>query len=246
MPAPSLYLKHEIAIKALPETPRYSLGNKLYFVGIDMAPIENLETGIAVLDRDKRLVRMDKLNTDEQLELFLKNLAPRENLVVSLDVPKSLSIPSKWRQQQVKMHPLQLRPDTNDGAPSDRFAQRAKDFYQAMDEYGVFMVNFFTSHARLRYDLSIPFRNRSPQGCRALQGLLKQRLDIKDVPTNLAPSSVLDAMVAAYAAWGIVYGEEGKDFQLYTDDEDRLYLDPLGRPKPPPSPPRRGWRRRRL
>ncbi len=242
MSVPSLYLKHETAIKALPQTPRFALGNKWYFVGIDMAPIENLETGIAVLDRDRRLVRMNKLNTDEQLMLFLRNLAPRDNLIVALDVPKSLSIPSKWRQQQIKMHALQLEAEANDGAPSDRFAPRAKAFYQAVDEAGIFMVNFFTPHARLRYDLGIPYRNRSPQGCRALQALLRQRLDIKDVPTNLAPSSVLDAIIGAYAAWSLCHGKEGHDFKLYTDDEQRLYLDPLARPRP--KPPARSRRRR--
>ena len=238
----SLYLKHETAIKDLPESPRTSLSNKWYFVGIDMAPIESLETGVAVLDRDRRLVRMDKLNIDEQLVLFLKNLAPADNIVVALDVPKSLSIPSKWRQQQVKMHPHQLDNREQD-APTDRFAQRAKDFYQEITDSGILIYNFFTPHAKLRYDLNIPFRTRSPMGCRTLQALMKQRLDIKDVPTNLVPSSVLDAMVGAFTAWSLVYGKEGRDFQMFTDDRARLYMDPLDTPKPPPKPRRRRFRR---
>jgi hypothetical protein len=241
MSASSIYLKHEITIKDLGETlgsvPKASLTNKWLFVGIDMAPIENLETGIAVLDRDRRMMRMDKLNGDDELMLFLGNLAPPENLVVALDIPKSLNIPSKWRQQQIKMHPLHLGEPYFNGyrelVPTDRYAQRAKDFYDAVNKKGILVVSFFTAHAKLRYGLNIPFRHRSPQGCRAMQAMMKQRLGIKDVPSNLAPSSVLDAMIGAYTSWLLCKGKEGEHFKLYQDDEQRLYLDPLQRTRLP-------------
>lgn len=237
MSASSIYLKHEISIKDLPAlagpVSRASLTNKWLFVGIDMAPIDSLETGIAVLDRDRHIMRMDKLSENEDLLLFLDNLAPPENLVVALDIPKSLSIPSKWRQQQIKMHPLRLQDQmpntTREPVPTDRFAQRAKDFYEAVDSRGILIVNFFTAHAKLRYDMNIPFRSRSPQGCRAMQGMMRQQLGIHDMPANLAPSSVLDAMIGAYTAWLLCKGKEDVHFKLYRDDEQRLYIDPLRR-----------------
>lgn len=237
MSATSIYLKHEITIKDLPaltgSEPRANLGNKWLFVGIDMAPIDSLETGVAILDRDRHILRMDKLSENEDLLLFLDNLGAPENIIVALDVPKSLSIPSKWRQQQIKMHPLRLRSNipnaTQEVVPTDRFAQRAKEFYEAVDERGILMVNFFTAHAKLRLDLNIPFRHRSPQGCKNLQAALRQKLGIQDVPTNLMPSSVLDAMIGAYTAWMLYKGREGEHFKLYRDDERRLYIDPLKR-----------------
>ncbi len=239
MSASSIYLKHEIAIKDLPQLygsdGRASLGNKWYFVGIDMAPIDNLETGIAVLDRGRNILRMEKLDEDKDLLLFLKNLGPADNIVAALDIPKSLSIPSKWRQQQIKMHPLRLLekgPHIPETVPTDRYAQRAKDFYDAVEKQGILIFSFFTPHAKLRLDVNTPFRHRSPQGCRALQALLKQRLLIPNVPTNLAPSSVLDAMVGAYMAHMLCHGKESEHFKLYRDDEERLYLDPLKRLQP--------------
>lgn len=238
MEASSIYLKHELSIKdlegVLGSAPRASMTNKWYFVGIDMAPIDNLETGIAALDRTRRVQRMDKLNEDEQLLLFLDNLAPPENIVVALDIPKSLSIPSKWRQQQIKMHPLRLMeegPHIPEPVPTDRYAQRAKDFYDAVSSRGILIMGFFAAHARLRYGLNIPYRTRSPQGCRALQAMLRQRLRIQDVPTNLAPSSVLDAMIGAYTAWLLCNGKENEHFKLFKDDERRIYIDPIKRPR---------------
>ncbi len=236
MSASSIYLKHEISIKDLAaelgSEPGANLRNKWMFVGVDMAPIDNLETGIAVLDRTRHILRMDKLNREEELLLFLDNLAPPQNIVVCLDIPKSLSIPSKWRQQQIKMHPLRLLeagPHIPEPVPTDRYAQRAKDFYDAVNAKGILIFSYFAAHARLRYDLSVPYRTRSPQGCRALQAMMKQRLGIRDVPSNLAPSSVLDAMVGAYTSWLVCNGKENQNFKLFKDDERRLYVDPLKR-----------------
>jgi hypothetical protein len=239
MMASPIYLKHEISIKDLSAQynadPRVSLTNKWLFVGIDMAPIDNLETGVAVLDRNKRVLRMEKLNEDAELLQFLENLSRSENIIVALDIPKSLNIPSKWRQQQIKMHPLRLneQPDyiSPEQVPTERFAQRAKDFYDAVEKKGILIFGFFTAHAKMRYALNIPFRNRSPQGCRSLQAALRQRLALKDVPTNLAPSSVLDAMIGAYTGWLLCNGKESEHFRLYHDDEKRLYMDPIKRPR---------------
>ncbi len=241
MSASSIYLKHEITIKDLREressSARLNMSQKWLFVGIDLAPIDSLETGISVIDRDRRIVRMEKMNDDDQLLQFIDRLSPVDNIIVALDIPKSLNIVSKWRQQQIKMHPGRVSiPAFGDfiepgSVPSERFAQRAKDFYDALESRGILTVGFFAAHAKLRYSLNIPFRSRSPQGCRALQAALRQRLQIKDVPTNLAPSSVLDAMVGAYTAWLFCYGREAEHFKLYEDDEDRLYLDPLKRPR---------------
>lgn len=214
-----------------PADPRTSLSNKWLFVGIDIAPNDNLETGIAVLDRNRNIVRMEKLNNNDDLLLFLKNLSRSENLVLAVDIPKSLSIASKWRQQQVKMHPLHLMDESpyamREPVPSDRFAPRAKEFYEAVEETGILTFGFFTAHAKLRFGLNIPFRHRSPQGCRALQSTLKQKLGIKDLPANMVPSSVLDALIAAYTAWLTCYGKEDTHFKLYRDEERRLYIDPL-------------------
>ena len=118
---------------------------------------------------------------------------------------------------------------TRELVPTDRFAQRAKDFYDDVRKRNIFIVSFFAAHAKMRYDMNIPYRHRSPQGCRALQAMMKQKLNLQDVPTNLAPSSVLDAMIGAYTAWMLCKGKEGEHFKLFQDDEQRLYLDPLKR-----------------
>jgi hypothetical protein len=233
----SIYLKHEITIKDLPQRftadARASMAQKWWFVGLDLAPSDSLESGIAVLDRKRCLMRMEKLSHDADLLAFLDNLAGSANVMVVLDIPKTLSLTSKWRQQEVRMHPLTLQPTADGGVPSECYANRAKAFYKALEDRGILTFGFFTAHARLRYGLNIPYRHRSSAGCRAMQGSLKQRLGIRDFPSNLAASAILDATLAAYTGWLICHGKEAEHFKLYHDQEQRLYVDPLQCLMPP-------------
>jgi hypothetical protein len=215
--------------RPIPATELPPLGTKWFFVGIDLAPNESLETGVAVLDRQRNLTRMDKIYTDDDILLFLNNLGPANNLIVALDMPKSLSIPGRWRQEEIKMHPLRLaRKDAE--AVTDRYAKRATDLFEAIaKEQGILCFLYYNYLARMRYDLIIPYRNRTPQGCRALQSLIRLRLGIPNVPTNLAPSSVLDAMIGAYAAWSLYKGKDGQHFRLFEDPGERMLLEPIKR-----------------
>lgn len=223
MASPPQMAKHPLTCEDLPH-----LGTKWQFVGIDLAPNEGLETGVAVLDRDRTLVRMDKIYTDEDILHFLASLGPAENLIVALDVPKSLSISGRWRQEEIKMHPLRLyRKETDE--LTNRYAQRATDLYEAISKTGVLLFLYFNHTAKNRYEIMIPYRTRTPQGCRALQSLIKTRLKITNMPTNLAPSSVLDAMIGSYAAWTIFRGKLHQHFELFADAEDHRYLEPVKR-----------------
>jgi hypothetical protein len=228
----SIYLKNEMTIKDLeqcfPNDPRINMGQKWWFVGIDLAPTDTLESGVVALDRTRSLMRMDKFTEDDEILAFLKNLSCSENILVVMDIPKSLSIQSKWRQQELKMHPLSIRNSEKSATvPTERYCDRAQNFYAELEKLGILTFGFFTPHAKLRYNLNIPYRHRSSLGCRALQSSVKQCLGIQNIPSNLVASSVLDAMIAAYTAWLCCYGKEEKHFKLYSDNEKRLYIDPL-------------------
>lgn len=248
LPPDSLYLRQEVSLRQLPP-----VEDRWLFIGIDMAPIETLETGVTMIDRDRKLLRMDKLDRDDEILGFIRNLGQKDKLIIALDVPKSLGIQGKWRQQKVKMHPFSVSPTKRtEGAEGekihhDRFAERALAFYQTLKDEGYFIFNFFTGHARMGYDLNVPFKSRTPQGCRAQQAAIREYLKLQNMPNNLAPSSVLDAMVGAYAAWSVWVGRDKVDFQFYLDDAERLYLNPLQRtPDPKPRRTKRMYRLKRI
>ena len=219
-------------VRELDEDERPNPANKWFFVGIDLAPNDGLETGVVVLNRHKEMMRMDKLTTDEQIICFVESLEPMANVVVAIDVPKSLDIDGKWRQQEVKMFPLRLNP-TELHPPGEKFtnrcSQRAWTLYHKLTERGACVFHYFNHHAKPRFELDIPFRTRTPRGCRALQAVIKTRLQLDDMPNNLAPSSVLDAMIGSYTAWLFGLGAYGKHYRLFWDFQNCMVLDPQDR-----------------
>jgi hypothetical protein len=231
MPAPSLYLKQKTAIKDLAELGFPPISHTTVFVGIDLAPSESLETGIAILDTERNLLRMDKLGVDDDIVQYIQNLQPYTGTLIMIDQPKNLSVENRWRQEQIRMHPLQIYRDG--GSPEDRFSERAMTLYDAIRDNENRLVFLHYNHlAKMRYNLQIPFRTRTPHGCRALQATIKTVLEIPNMPTNLAPISVLDAMIGAYSAWLMRYGSDETHFQLYKDEDKRLHYEPLARLMP--------------
>ncbi|MCA9788166.1 MAG: hypothetical protein KC462_00255 [Cyanobacteria bacterium HKST-UBA05] len=207
------------------------------FASVDLAPNDALETGFSAVDRDRTMVRVDKVYTDEQIVNVVLNMGPPPATLVLIDMPKSLSIPNRWQQEQVKMHPFRLTghfdkstrldEDTQD---VDRFERRGRRLYDAMLATGCKPLLYFNYWTRMNYDLLLPFRSRSPMGCRTLQAGIEDRLQLKQMPTNLSPSSVLESMVGAYAAWSVWGGKAGEDFEVAVDSENYEYLIALDRP----------------
>ncbi|MBX2859917.1 MAG: DUF429 domain-containing protein [Vampirovibrio sp.] len=205
-----------------------SIQDKWTFTGVDLAPNDTLETGVSALDRNGSLIRMDKLNADKDIVAYIKALGPPSGIVVAIDIPKSLEIPGKWRQEEVKMHPLRLVRPT-DGKTTDRYASRGWRLYDMLLEEGVMPLIYTNYQAKMRYKVDVPFRTRTPQGCRALQLALKQTLRIGHIPTNLAPISVLESMVGSYVAWSVFSGKESTHFSLYRDEDNRIHVEPRQR-----------------
>lgn len=218
-----MHLKEDISDQVLPY-----LGLKLRFVGVDLAPNEQLETGFGSIDRERNIVRMDKLYNDCEIISAIENLGPLNGTIVVIDMPKSLSIAGRLAQESVKMHAFQLtRPS---GEKTLRFEQRGIKLCKTLQEKGILSVMYFNYWSRVNYDMLIPFRSRSPQGCRALQTAIEYQLGLKNLPTNLAPSSVLESLIGAYAGWSLWSGQPAKDYKIYKDDLDNMIMIPIGRP----------------
>ncbi|MBK8189298.1 MAG: hypothetical protein IPK79_02500 [Vampirovibrionales bacterium] len=218
------------------------MGDKWLFAGVDLAPNEGLETGVAVVDRARGLVRLDKVNTNTQILCILESLGPSRNVVVSLDMPKSLSIQGEWRQEEIRMFPLRLyRPHS--GEFTDRWGARAWALYDELVRRGFTVMLYFNYQAKNRLELFIPFRTRTPRGCRALQGMIKERLNIAEIPGNLSPISVLDAMIGAYLSWLTYVGTPQEHFVISRTLGARWVAEPLRRfiPKSVRKPRRRRY-----
>jgi hypothetical protein len=110
------YSKHPLALAQLaqPNQLGQPMGNKLVFIGLDLAPSDTMDSGLVALDRTRQLLRTEKLAKDTDIIRTLDSVAGASNIVLVVDVPKSLSIPGKYRREEVQMHPLRLmRPEVD-------------------------------------------------------------------------------------------------------------------------------------
>ena len=196
------------------EIPQANLAQRWIFVGIDLAPNASLESGIAILDRDLTLLRMDKLYNDEAILDVLTQLGAANTLVVSLDMPKNLAITGRFRQEEIKYNAMRLDNPEYDRPVVDRFSDRAYLLYKKISDLGILPFLTYTPNTKASFKFFFPYKSRSPQGCRALQGLIQEELKVKNVPTNLAPSSVLEALLASYSAWSTFGGTLNKEFEI--------------------------------
>lgn len=208
-------------------------GPFLWCVGLDLAPNEKLETGFVVLDGQRQLHQADKIITDGQIVTAISQLGDSSQTIVAIDAPKSLSLESKWQQERVRMHPLQLHQPVLGGDITqphlrlDRFSERTWFLADELIQRGFTVVVTVDALARQRYGLTHPFRARSPQGCKALQAAIQRDLKLQGLPKHMLPVSVLDGMITAFTAWLVAYGHRGQQFELYTDAAQRLFAEPL-------------------
>lgn len=191
------------------------LSSRYLFVGIDLAPNETLESGFCVVSRGRQILRTDKLYSDTDIMTALKSLGPLNQLVVCLNLPKNLALGSRFLQEEIKNHPLRLnRPFLKASQPVlpaplqsavsqsvNRFTPRALGLYNQLLAGGALPLFVLGYGAKLAYQLQVPFRSRSSQGSKALHGLIKERLGLEGIPTQLPASTVLEAMIGAYTAW---------------------------------------------
>jgi hypothetical protein len=237
--AASAYQRQPIA--SLEALPHANPQQKWLFVGLDLAPNAALETGFCVIDPACTLLRMDKLYTNESILTLLEALGDWSHLVVAMDAPKNLAITGRFRQEELKYHANRLEPLGFEREAVDRHAQRLHWLYEALLQRGALPLLTLNAYTKVNLGLNTPFKNRSSQGCRALQQHIAQRLPLNNVPNTLAPTAVLDAMVSAYAAWVAVHGTLGQSHGLYADEQHHVWLEVLKLAKPSPSHVRPEW-----
>ena len=72
--------------------------SKLCFVGVSLGESGSTETGIAIIDREKRLLRVDKSFNLSDLKLNLSGIAPPESIILCIGMPRNMMmLNGKWR-----------------------------------------------------------------------------------------------------------------------------------------------------
>lgn len=184
--------------------------NKNYFVGISLNTSNLTETGLAVLDRDLNIIRIDKFYSVSDLDAYIQHNFTKTDTIISIDLPENQTqVDGKWRYETKKILPLSLSPHHKTGYKwTERHSERGSDNCKSLIEQGYEIHRYLGSSIKNSLGITAPFRDRTPQFAKYFQIALEHKFGIKGFSTNLMSLAALDALVGAYLSYQIWQGKQ--------------------------------------
>lgn len=176
-----------------------------YFVGLMLSSGANMESGIAVIDRNNEIILIDKLFSMQDVQHFFDTFPSLNHSQICISLPWDNSmLNGKWR---ILSKPYQLLSSNENIHNADnwtqRYSDRGSDYFSYLAENGAKISRFelYLTRQALRLDSS--FKERSPADCKALQSALKLKYGYNSLLANMMPMAQLEAIVGAILAKNI-------------------------------------------
>ena len=83
--------------------------SKISFIGISLGGLSTTESAAAVLDKNLKVILLDKLFSMSDVKYFLDNFAGKQNAIILVSVPENeVMISSKWKYISRTYYPVNL------------------------------------------------------------------------------------------------------------------------------------------
>lgn len=193
--------------------------NKFTFVGISLSPLSSADSGIAVIDRDLNILRIDKFYNIDDLLKYLGHFGPYDSSIFCIDLPKNIAIVNgKWRYESRYTKIFKLKEhEKNKFEWAERFSDRGNDICNALKEHGFDIYRHYSYFSKNSLDITPPFKSRTPSAGRYLQLTIEDKLKIKGIPQSFLALSGLDAVISAYTAWRLANSQENIGYKILGD-----------------------------
>jgi len=177
--------------------------DKKTFIGISFSSIPSTESAVAVIDENLNVISLDKLFSMHDIHNFLTTMSGVKNSVIAVSMSKNeVMISNKWKYVSRVYHPVNLnsRIKNTDGW-ADRFSKKGTDFFRELKTSGYDIFRFDIHNVKMAFGCNDAFLERSPADCKALQYGLREKLNMRSLPTNMLPVSELEAILGAYTVY---------------------------------------------
>lgn len=173
-----------------------------YYIGLSLAASSSMDSGVAVIDEDNKIILIDKLYKMSDVIYFFENFSSLKNSKVCVSVPPDKTmLEGKWR---ILSKPYQLVA-TNEIIPNrenwtQRHSNRGSDYLNELISRGITVNRFDIYMTRQSLHLNSCYKDRSPADCKFLQQALKYEWGFSDIPSNMMPMSHCEAILGAILA----------------------------------------------
>lgn len=175
---------------------------KQTFVGISLGNQSSNDTGVAILDKNLKIVTLDKLYTVEDITFFLDNLYGKDDAIIVISMTDNATMLShKWKVYSKRYALVQTTGNIKNVENwQDRFSSRGAEYFSTLKEKGYDVFRYEISDIKMKLRLGGMFKNRSVHDCKFLQNILKTEFNMIELPSNMLPVSQLEAILGAIMA----------------------------------------------
>lgn len=173
-----------------------------YYIGLSLAASSSMDSGVAVIDENNKIILIDKLYKMSDVIFFFENFSSLKNSKICVSVPPDKTmLEGKWR---ILSKPYQLV-STNKNIPNrdnwtQRHSHRGSEYLNELRERGITVNRFDIYMTRQSLHLNSCYKDRSPADCKFLQQALHYEWGFEDIPSNMMPMSHCEAILGAILA----------------------------------------------
>ncbi len=170
-----------------------------YYIGLSLAAGSTMDSGVAVIDENNNLIKLDKLYKMDDIIFFFENFPSLKNSKICVSVPTDKTmLEGKWR---ILSKPYQ-QVATNKNIPNrdnwtQRHSTRGSEYLKELISRGIEVYRFDVYMSRQSMHLNSCYKDRSPADCKFLQQALKFEWGFDDLQSNMMPVSHLEAIIGA-------------------------------------------------
>ncbi len=178
--------------------------NEFYFIGLSLASNSTHDSSIAVINRERKIVYLNKVYFSDDIKLFFETSSFVNNSIamVSLAPDESL-LDGKWRIHSKNYKMLGDNFKVNKNNWTNRLNERLKDFFLRLNETKCRVLRCNINLLRQSYGLNFDYLERTSLDCKSFQAGLRIKFGFDTIPDNLLPASSLEAILCALFAYDI-------------------------------------------
>ena len=173
-----------------------------YYIGLSLASGSSMDSGVAVIDENNKIILIDKLYKMSDVIFFFENFSSLKNSKICVSVPSDRTmLDGKWRVLSKPYQPVA----TNKNMPNrdnwtQRHSNRGTEYLKELVSRGITVTRFDIYMTRQSLHLNSCYKDRSPADCKFLQQAMKYEWGFEDIPVNMMPMSHLEAILGAILA----------------------------------------------
>ncbi len=172
-----------------------------FFIGLGLSNNSNNDSSICVLDRQSRIILIDKFYFAQDIEYFFETSPYVKNSMVCVSVAyDNKMLNGKWRIHTKNYKVLGDYFKVNRDDWTNRVSHRCCDILKKIQQQNIKVIRADINQLRLSYGISAHYLQGSSVDCKNLQTGLKIKYGFCELPDNMLSFSSLQSIICAMFA----------------------------------------------